>query len=67
MEYVVTVKFCRVNSVGVVEDSEREGDVSSEDEGSAIHKFLEQFKRNEPNRRKIYSVSIREGNIGDQK
>jgi len=58
--YKVTVTFDRMNpKTGSFEkDSERFGSIWAESKAEAKKQFLDQFKKNEPTRRKISSVTV---------
>ena len=63
MRYFVTVKFERKNPItGVMEKSERTGDVSADSREEAKKIYLKQFRDNEPTRRKISEVKVTEKN-----
>ncbi len=58
MLYRVTVDFDRLNSCSVLERSERSATIHAVTKAEAKQKYLKQFRRNEPNRKKIHSVKV---------
>lgn len=62
MKFRVTVKFDRKNSVtGELETNvERWGEHYAADKEAAKKLFLTQFRENEPNRRRIHKVTVKE-------